>query len=181
MFLRALGESGTSAATAGRRSAVARGRRLGAGPDRLRGGEARIAACIAAFALALFLSACGSEERQDVTEPEGDFPVSVTRAKFPNHQRLAETSDLELAIKNVGQETIPDLAVTIYTGETKADGSFNIRLDDPSLADPNRPVWILENEYPKLLGHGVTAKNLGHAPSAGAAAARPPNSAVASA
>ena len=33
-------------------------------------------------------------------------------------------------------------------------------------------MWILENEYPKLLGPGVTTKNLAGAPTAGAAAAQ---------
>lgn len=125
------------------------------------------------LSLTLGASACGSGgERQDVTEPSGNFPVQVTRAKFPNRQLLAETSDLQLAIKNVGDQTIPDLAVTIYTGESKADSSFNIRVDEPNLANPNRPVWILENEYPKLLTAGVTVKNLDRAPTAGAAAAQ---------
>jgi hypothetical protein len=128
---------------------------------------------MAALALTLGISACGGGgERQDVTEPSGNFPVQVTKAKFPNRQRLAETSDLELAIKNTGDKTIPELAVTIYTGDPKADGSFNVRLSDSNLANPNRPAWILENEYPKLLTSGVTVKNLGQAPSAGAAAAQ---------
>ena len=70
--------------------------------------------------------------------------------------------------------------MTINTGRIKAgvkatgtgQGSFNIRLNNPALANPNRPVWILENDYPKLLGNGVTRKNLHSAPSAGAAAAQ---------
>jgi hypothetical protein len=70
--------------------------------------------------------------------------------------------------------------VTIYTGKTKAgvtstgsgQGSFNIRLDDPSLANPNRPVWILENEYPKLKPAGASTTELAKAPSAGAVAAQ---------
>jgi hypothetical protein len=127
---------------------------------------------MAALALASSVSACGGGERQDVTEPSGSFPVQVTKAKFPHHQRLAETSDLELAIKNVGDQTIPDLAVTIYTGDTKADRPFNVPLNESNLSNPNRPVWILENRYPKLLGAGVTVKNVDHAPSAGAAAAQ---------
>jgi hypothetical protein len=129
---------------------------------------------MAAVALTLSVSACGGGERQDVTEPSGNFPAQVTKAKFPDRQRLAETSDLELAIKNVGDQTIPDLAVTIYTGDTntKAAGSFNVRLNESNLANPNRPVWILENKYPKLLKPGVTAKNLAGAPTAGAAAAQ---------
>jgi len=150
------------------------------GIRRLRGFGAGIAATIALLAAGLGLTACGGGQRQDVTEPSGDFPVQVAKKKFPTHQGLAQTSDLELAIKNSGKETIPDLAVTIYTGEIKAgvsstgsgQGSFNVRIDDPSLADPNRPVWILENDYPKLLTPGVTAKNLDEAPTAGAAAAQ---------
>jgi hypothetical protein len=142
--------------------------------------EARIAAGIALLGLALGVTACGSGPRQDVTEPSGNFPVQVTTAQFPLHQRLAQTSDLRLAIKNVGHETIPDLAVTVYTGEQKGQavstgsgqGSFNIRVDDPNLANPYRPVWILENEYPKLITPGVTLKNLDRAPTAGAAAAQ---------
>ena len=134
--------------------------------------RARVAAAIAALGGAVAISGCGGGERQDITEPSGDFPVRVAKAKFPNRQRLAETSDLELEIKNIGDQTIPILAVTIYTGETKADGSFKVRVDDPNLANPNRPVWILENEYPKLLTPGVTVKNLDQAPTAGAEAAQ---------
>jgi hypothetical protein len=135
---------------------------------------------VAVLAAALGLSACGGGQRQDVTEPSGNFPVQVSKSSFPTRQDLAQTSDLELAIKNTGDQTIPNLAVTIYTGDIKAgvtatgsgQGSFNIRLNDPSLADPNRPVWILENGYPKLLAPGVTTKNLNNAPSAGAEAAQ---------
>jgi hypothetical protein len=145
---------------------------------RFPGARARIATAIALAALGVGPTACGGGQRQDVTESAGDFPTQVTKASFPNHQLLAETSDLVLAIKNVGRETMPNLAVTIYTGNTKAgvtatgsgQGSFNIRLNDPNLSEPNRPVWILENRYPKLLTHGVTVKNVSRAPTAGAAA-----------
>jgi hypothetical protein len=162
MFPRALGESGTIA-----------------GGHRLRGAKATIATGTAAFALTWGVSACGGGERQDVREPSGNYPVKVTKANFPHRQLLVETSDLQLEIKNVGDQTIPDLAVTIYTtpataptSEPKARDSFSVRLDQPGLADPNRPVWILEEGYPKLITPGVTLKNLGHAPSAGAAAAQ---------
>jgi hypothetical protein len=97
------------------------------------------------------VSACGDESRQDADEPSGKFPVEVTAAKFPTDQRLAETADLRLDVSNVGDETVPDLAVTIYTGDQKASGSFHVRSDQPGLADPDRPVWILENEFPKCV------------------------------
>lgn len=100
----------------------------------------------------LALAACGGDgERQDVDEPEGEFPVEVRDAKFPNRQRLAETTDLRLGVENTGDQTIPDLAVTIFVDEG-ADGPFSIRLEQPGVANPNRPVWILENKYPRIAG-----------------------------
>lgn len=142
-------------------------------PPRPPGSRPRILACVAAAALAGGLVACGGgEERQDVEEPSGDFPVAVTQARFPTDQRLAETSDLRLAIENIGEETVPDLAITIHTGDEKADGPFNLRSEQPGLADPNRPVWILENQYPKLVEPGMKPAEFDQAPSAGAEAAQ---------
>lgn len=104
-------------------------------------------------AIALGLSACGgSAEPQDANEPEGNFQVDVTTSKFPTAQRLAETSDLILGVKNTGDEPLPELAFTIETDDGLGDSSFDIRLDDPSLANPSRPVWILENKFPRELG-----------------------------
>ena len=118
------------------------------------------------------LAACGDDDRQDVDEPDREFPVNVSEAKFPTNQRLADTSDLRLAIENIGEEQIPDLAVTIYTGDEKAGGPFDIRSDQPGLADPNRPVWILASDYPKLLTPGLDPNELDDAPTAGAEAAQ---------
>jgi hypothetical protein len=121
-------------------------------------------------ALSLALPACGGDkERQDVDEPEADFPVAVTAAKFPTDQRLAQTSDLRLEIENTGSDQVPNLAVTIWTGDEKGGGSFSVASDQPGLSDPNRPVWILENGFPKLAttpDEGVA--DLETAPSAGA-------------
>ena len=162
MFPRALGESGTIA-----------------GRQRLRGAKATIATGTAALALTLGISACGGGgDQQDVDEPSGNFPVEVN-ASFPDRQQLVEASHLELEIDNVGDQTIPDLAVTIYTtltpaptGEPKASRPFAIRLDQENLADPTRPVWILEDNFPKLVTPGADPEGLGRAPSAGATAAQ---------
>jgi hypothetical protein len=116
----------------------------------------------------VLIAGCGSEPRQDENEEEADFPVDVTTAEFPARQRLAETVDLELGFQNAGTEDIDNLAVTIYTGDEKADGSFNVRSQQQGLADPNRPVWILENDYPKILEEGSSSKDLDSAPTAGA-------------
>ena len=127
---------------------------------------------LGAFALA----ACGGGERQDADEPEGEFPVAIVNAGFPAKQRLAQTSDLLLSVRNDGDETIPNLAVTINTsrqddagaapeedatedtdpeqttGEegAQANGSFAVVSEQLDLAIPSRPVWILESGYPKL-------------------------------
>jgi hypothetical protein len=98
------------------------------------------------------LVACGGgSEPQDASEPSGDYPTEVVDSKFPPRQRLAQTTDLELTVENTGEEIIPNLAVTIFTDDG-ADGSFSIRIDNPTLANPNRPVWILENKYPRIAG-----------------------------
>jgi hypothetical protein len=156
---RALGEE---IATSAARPSLLRARTL-----------ARIASLVATVALAGALAACGDDaERQDASEPEGEFPVEVEAAKFPNEQRLAQTSDLRLELENAGDEEIPDLAVTINTGDDGASGPFSVRSDQPGLADPNRPVWVLEHRYPKLITSSVDEKDLDSAPSAGSEAAQ---------
>lgn len=136
-----------------------------------RGVRARVVRLAAIAVLTVGISACGDDaERQDADEPAGEFPVEVVAAKFPTEQRLAETSDLELELENAGSEAIPDLAVTIFTGDEPASGSFSTRSDQPGLADPNRPVWVLENGYPKLVTPEV--KDLDKAPPGGAEAAQ---------
>lgn len=110
-------------------------------------------ACVVA---ALALAACGSEDPRDASEPEGEYEVAVTTAKFPQRQRLAERSDLLLGVENVGAETVPELAFTIVTdggsGDGTPAGSFDVRSDQPGLANPSRPVWVLDNKYPRLIG-----------------------------
>ena len=144
------------------------------------------------------LAACGGGERQDEDEPEGEFPVEVVSAEFAPKQRLAQTSDLTLQVRNSGDEVIPDLAVTVFTdadtdvevsnegdvepgaeeeeavlgdetteteesseegGEEEtttedeqlpeAQGAFSVISEQPDLAIPSRPVWILEQGYPQ--------------------------------
>ena len=117
-----------------------------------------MAIVVALSALAAVLSACGGDDsttQQNANEPAGDFPVEVTKAKFPTEQRLALTSDLVLGVENTGEETVPELAFTIETDDGVADGSFNVRIDDPAASNPNRPVWILENKYPRATDEPV--------------------------
>ncbi len=142
-------------------------------PSQPRGARATFAIALALSGV-VALSACGgsSGERQDADEPEGDFPVEVAAARFPTRQRLAQTSDLEIAIENIGPEQIPDLAVTICVDSCDADGPFSLRSDQPGLANPNRPVWILEQDYPKLTTPATDRNEIDDAPTAGAEAAQ---------
>jgi hypothetical protein len=148
------------------------------------------------------IAACGGGERQDEDEPEGEFPVQIVNAEFPTKQRLAQTSELTITVSNTGEETIPELALTVFTtpeegaedaedegtstdgtATTEADegdeldeaieeeagtsteadeaqgsnpgpgaGSFSVQSEQPDLAIPSRPVWILEQGYPREAG-----------------------------
>jgi hypothetical protein len=141
----------------------------------------RIGIGFLAALLAAGAASCGGGERQDANEPEGDFPVQIVSADFPSKQKLAENTNLTLAVANTGDKTIPDLAITIFTSsnagteesgsttattgasgaspgdQPEAQGSFSVRSDQPGLAIPFRPVWILEEGYPKLEGQSASA------------------------
>lgn len=102
--------------------------------------------------LALALAAgCGGGARQDEDEREASYRVEVVTSDFPARQKLAQTTNLSLGIKNVDDQPIPNLAITVFVDD-KADGSFKVRDEQEDLADPNRPVWILEPDFPKLVG-----------------------------
>jgi hypothetical protein len=136
---------------------------------------------LAAVIVAVVVASCGGE-RQDANEPEGDFPVQIVSANFPSKQKLAENTNLTLSVENTGDKAIPDLAITIFTssdastseptssstgttstgtGTTQelptVQGSFSVRSEQQGLAIPFRPVWILEEGFPKLAGQTASA------------------------
>jgi hypothetical protein len=98
---------------------------------------------VAALCL-LAVAGCGGGERQDENEPEGDFAVEVVEAKFPESQKLAKSSDLVVTVRNAGQDTIPNIAMTV--------NGFDERKTDPDLADPNRPVFALNGVQVEIAG-----------------------------
>ena len=81
---------------------------------------------------------CGGGERQDADEPEGTFKVEVVNASFPTDQRLAGQEEMVVEVRNADTKRIPNLAVTIQPG-------FSVRSNRTDLADPNRPVWIVDD------------------------------------
>ena len=99
-------------------------------------------------ALALSGSACGGGgERQDADEPEGEFQLEIVDASFPAQQKIAERSSLKLQLRNAGTDPVPNVAVTLQTEPEQpggAPGSFAQNRDDEGLADPARPIWIVD-------------------------------------
>ncbi len=101
----------------------------------------------AAGAAALMVSACGSGARQDAGEPTGNFPVQVSSAKFPASQRLAQRTDLVISVRNAGNQTIPDIAVTLLDAHQRtAAQAFGQSVGGTSqvLASNSRPIWIVD-------------------------------------
>jgi hypothetical protein len=92
----------------------------------------------------LALAGCGGGERQDENEPEGNFPVEVVRATFPEDQKLAKSSDMVVTVRNAGDKTIPNVAVTV--------NGFDKRKNNPDLADPSRPVFALNGVQVEIAG-----------------------------
>ena len=98
---------------------------------------------VAALCL-IAVAGCGGGERQDENEPEGNFPVEVVRATFPEQQKLAKSSDMTVTVRNAGGDTIPNIAVTV--------NGFDRRKNDPDLADPSRPVFAINGVQVEIAG-----------------------------
>jgi hypothetical protein len=97
---------------------------------------ARRFAVVAGLA-AVALAGCGGGERQDADEPSGTFQVDVVRASFPTKQHLAQPERFVIAVRNTGDQAVPNVAVTV--------SSFAERSEQAGLADPERAVWIIDS------------------------------------
>ena len=93
-------------------------------------------ALITAGMAALAVGGCGGGQRQDAAEPSGTFKVDVVRASFPTKQHLAQPERFVIAVRNSGDKTVPNVAVTV--------SSFAERSEQAGLADPERAVWIID-------------------------------------
>jgi hypothetical protein len=107
------------------------------GPARYRSPALMRQSAISALAFASLVAAgCGSSgPRQDADEPSGSYKVQIVDAKFPTKQSLAKRSIMQITVKNVDTKTIPNVAVTVK--------SFDQRSNDPNLADPRRPQFVV--------------------------------------
>ena len=120
-----------------------------------------------ACAASLVAAGCGGGSRQDEDEPKGNFPVEVVSASFPDDQKLAKDSKMEIVVRNSGSKEIPVISVTVECpGQKKQEGSdaqnersggsggsasgsgsqgggFNYRTTFPGVADPSRPQFVV--------------------------------------
>ena len=97
-----------------------------------------------ALAASATLGACTQTERQDENEPRGRYPVEVVTASFPEQQKLAKTSNIVIVVRNAGQKTIPNIAVSLK--------GLQYRKDNPQLADPDRPIFVINSKAKKIGG-----------------------------
>lgn len=101
------------------------------------------------------LAACGGDSSSDANEPTGTYRVDVDTAAFPTLQRLGQTSLLRLGLRNHGDKTVPNLTVTFTIAGSEGVNSplpFGVRDPQAGLAQPQRPVWVLAQTYPRLEG-----------------------------
>ena len=107
------------------------------------------------------VAGCGGGTRQDEDEPKGEFPVEVVRAEFPEEQKLAKDSKMEIVVRNAGSKEIPVISVTVEcprsprqgqesagsggspSGAGSQGGGFNYRTTFPGVADPSRPQFVV--------------------------------------
>lgn len=107
----------------------------------------RATGAVACMLVALALPACGGGERQDADERSGTYDVDITEASFPTGQSISERTTMRIRVQNTGTKTVPNVAMTVKTRPKKPGGApaaFGQTIDDPRLADPERPVWIVD-------------------------------------
>jgi hypothetical protein len=87
-------------------------------------------------AVVLLLASCGGKS-QDANEPSGNFKVEIVRASFPKQQKLAKRSLMVIVVKNIDSRELPNPSVTVK--------SFNRTSTASNLADPSRPVFVVNS------------------------------------
>ncbi|HEU4658068.1 MAG TPA: hypothetical protein VFR97_11100 [Capillimicrobium sp.] len=93
---------------------------------------------LAMTACCALLAGCGGGTRQDADEASGTYELKVVSATFPQSQSISEPAKLRIAVRNTGEGTAPDVAVSL-------DGLYR-RNEMPGLADPEQPVFIVDEE-----------------------------------
>jgi hypothetical protein len=123
---------------------------------------------IAALATGIAVSACGSGQRLDASEPTGNFQVAAS-ARWTTSQRLSQHTVLEITVANTGTKTIPNPAVTISDiANGKPAPAFQKLVCAPQmkpsctegLANQARPVWVVEQAPDPARSQGSCPQNV---------------------
>ncbi len=100
-------------------------------------GRGWVSACVAVATVGAAGCGGGESQRQDADEPRGTWTVDVVDAEFPSSQQLAKQETMTIRVRNDDDRAVPNVAVTVE--------GFGRRSDQAGLADPTRPVWILDD------------------------------------
>jgi hypothetical protein len=117
--------------------------------------QAAVTAALAAV-LALSVAACGGESSSDANETAGTYEVEVTDAAFATKQKVGHSYRMVLGVRNSGRKTIPALIFNVSIKGKEGQAStlpFGIHDPQPELAQPDRPVWVLSEHFPKLFNY----------------------------
>jgi hypothetical protein len=104
-------------------------------------------ATAAAAAVAVALAGCGGSSAP-TPEQSATYQVAIPLKAFPARQSLAERVELQLAVRNTGSQTIPNVAATLEAGggpDGTAVQAFGAHVDGKGLASHSRPVWIVDD------------------------------------
>jgi hypothetical protein len=101
----------------------------------------RVAAVAFAAGALVAVAGCGGT-RQDANEKDATYTVQVVKASFPQRQHLAQPETMQIVVRNAGSARIPDVGITL--GDEQGEQGFTTRSDQVGLADPTRPVWIVD-------------------------------------
>jgi hypothetical protein len=97
---------------------------------------------LGATALVAVAAGCGGGERQDANEPKGTYDVKIVGASFPSSQQLSQKATMKIAVRNDGDREVPNVAVTVGRNGRQ---TFSYESQQPGLADPQRPIWIVDD------------------------------------
>ena len=112
-----------------------------------------VAVSLGAAIGAALLAGCGGGSGSE--EPSGTREVKVVTANFPTEQSLGQTSLMKIGVRNESEDSIPAVTYAIsIAGREGEDSTLPFAVRDPQqgLAQPDRPVWVLAEHYPKLAG-----------------------------
>ena len=103
---------------------------------------ANVRACAVVSAALLATTGCGGGERQDADAAgsDGPYTLDIEGPRFPASQRIAQRSTFVISVRNAGDTTIPDLAVTLRGFARVQANSSN--------ADPRVSLWTIDQAPP---------------------------------